>query len=94
MPNFADEVHGGLTGIEKGPALRASRAIAYVGDHVLDMEGASAAGVIGVGVTSGSHGAHELVAAGAKVVLSSLEMFNEAFLNELISQTDGLRGWP
>ncbi|WP_460060749.1 hypothetical protein [Streptomyces sp. YKOK-I1] len=44
----------------------------YVGDHVLDMEGAWAAGVVGLGVTTGSHDAQALRDAGVSRVVRGL----------------------
>lgn len=70
-----DHVEGKVWGVEKGPVLRRHGARAYVGDHVHDMEGARAAGVLGVGVLTGPCSERELVAAGADVVLPSLVEF-------------------
>lgn len=75
----ADVVVGGLTGTEKAPAMREHAADCYVGDHPLDMAGALAAGVAGVGVLTGSHGEQDLRAAGAVVVLRSLLDFGLLF---------------
>ena len=59
----------------KGLALVELGAWALVGDHPGDMIGARTAGVVAVGVTSGSHDADALRAAGADVVLETLEDF-------------------
>jgi phosphoglycolate phosphatase len=59
----------------KARALLAAGAIGYVGDHVADMAAAVAAGVPGIGVSTGPCSAAELAAAGAKFVLSDLTLF-------------------
>lgn len=63
---------GGVTGTEKAPAMIANGVAAYVGDHALDMLGATAAGVPGVGVLTGAHDEAELRTAGASLVVSTL----------------------
>lgn len=78
----SDVVVGGLTGTKKAPAMRQNAASCYVGDHPLDMAGAGAAGIPGVGVLTGSHSEHDLRAAGAAVVLRSLLDFRELFDEE------------
>ncbi len=60
-----DSLVGGVSGLEKAAPLQAARAVAYVGDHPLDMHGAHAAGVFAIGITTGSHGHDDLVTAGA-----------------------------
>lgn len=70
-----DDVVGGLFAEAKGDALRAHGAIAHVGDHPADMIGARAARAAAVGVTTGSHDASALRAAGADVVLADLRDF-------------------
>jgi phosphoglycolate phosphatase len=65
-------LYGGLTGIEKASAMTHEGISFYVGDHPLDMEGARAAGVHGIGITSGSHTGSELREAGAEAVFPSL----------------------
>jgi uncharacterized protein len=57
----------------KAAGLLAHGATVMVGDHVADMAGALAAGAVPVGVTTGPCDADSLVAAGAAVVLDSLE---------------------
>lgn len=59
-------------GLDKATALLEHEATAYVGDTPPDMEAAVAAGVLGVGVTTGSHSADDLLAAGAAVTIGSL----------------------
>lgn len=71
----ADEVVGWLWGGAKGPALAERRTAVYVGDHVLDVEGARAAGATSVAVSTGPCTAEELAVAGADVVLSDLRAF-------------------
>jgi phosphoglycolate phosphatase len=75
----ADVVVGGLTGTEKAPVMRQNAASCYVGDHPLDMAGAAAAGVPGIGVLTGWHSEQDLRDAGAAVVLASLLDFSRLF---------------
>jgi phosphoglycolate phosphatase len=70
-----DGVEGGVWKDGKAQALRAVGAARYVGDHVADMAAAAAAGVPGIGVTTGPCSAAELTAAGASAVLSDLTLF-------------------
>jgi pyridinium-3,5-biscarboxylic acid mononucleotide sulfurtransferase len=70
-----DEVVGWLWGGAKGPALAERGAGIYVGDHVLDVEGARVAGATSVAVCTGPCSAEELAAAGADVVLPDLRAF-------------------
>jgi phosphoglycolate phosphatase len=65
-------IYGNVTGQEKAVAMRQEGVALYVGDHPLDMEGAVAASVQGIGVTTGSHSASQLYEAGAQAVFSSL----------------------
>jgi phosphoglycolate phosphatase len=69
------EVFGGAWREAKGLVLREQDATTYVGDHVHDMDAARIAGVVGVGVTTGPSTADELRAAGADIVLTTLEDF-------------------
>jgi uncharacterized protein len=59
----------------KADALREHGASVYVGDHAGDMAAAAIAGATAVGVTTGGADRAELEAAGAVVVLGSLEEF-------------------
>jgi phosphoglycolate phosphatase len=59
----------------KGAALVELGAWAHVGDHPGDIVGARTAGIVAVGVTTGTHDGAALRAAGADVVLASLEGF-------------------
>lgn len=79
-----DHVRGSLYAEAKGDALREYRAQIYVGDHVGDVKGALAANAVAVAVATGPSTRAELEAAGADVVLSSLEQFRpwlEGYLN-------------
>jgi phosphoglycolate phosphatase len=63
----ADILFGGLTGLEKTSAMRETRISCYVGDHPLDMVGAQAADVYGIGVLTGFHNETSLRQAGASL---------------------------
>jgi phosphoglycolate phosphatase len=78
-PLAPDVVVGGLFAAAKGVRLRAAGADVYIGDHPGDMEAASVAGAVGVGVTTGGSSAGALRAAGADVVLPGLTAFPEWF---------------
>ena len=73
----ADVVVGHVYGDEKRDALLSHRAAIYVGDTVTDVQSALDASATAVGVTTGPDDATELLAAGAGVVLDSLEQFAE-----------------
>ncbi|MFM8302705.1 MAG: HAD family hydrolase [Actinomycetota bacterium] len=70
-----DAVYGWRLGSAKAEPLVDEGATAYVGDTPRDMEAARLAGVAAVGVATGPHAPEELIAAGAGVVLGSLEEF-------------------
>jgi pyridinium-3,5-biscarboxylic acid mononucleotide sulfurtransferase len=70
-----DVVVGDLFGADKGRALAEHRVSAFVGDHPGDLAGARAAAAAAVGVATGPHDQAALRAAGADVVLDSLEAF-------------------
>jgi uncharacterized protein len=70
-----DEVVGDLWGTGKGAALSRHGASVYVGDHVLDVAGAHAAGAVAVAVATGPCSRDELTAAGADVVIDDLTEF-------------------
>jgi phosphoglycolate phosphatase len=72
-----DEVVGLAWAEGKAAALRATRALGYVGDHVADMAAARAAGIPAVGVRTGPCPADELYAAGASLVLNELTEFRK-----------------
>ena len=67
-----DEVCGDAWRDQKAVVLRERSAVAYVGDHVHDMDAARGAEVLGIGVTSGPCTAAQLRAAGADHVVGSL----------------------
>jgi phosphoglycolate phosphatase-like HAD superfamily hydrolase len=70
-----DAVHGWRFGPAKGEVLAAEGAQIYVGDTPHDMAAALAAGAVAIGVSTGPHAVDELAAAGATVVLGSLDEF-------------------
>jgi phosphoglycolate phosphatase len=70
-----DAVIGSLWAEAKALALREHEATVYVGDHVGDVRGASAAGAVSVAVATGPCDAEQLRAAGADVVLPDLAGF-------------------
>lgn len=71
----ADELFTFVHGPGKAAVLRRLGAAAYVGDTPPDMAAAVQAGTKAVGVSTGSFAAGDLAAAGAEVVLDSLEQF-------------------
>jgi uncharacterized protein len=79
-----DVVVGDLWGQGKGAALTEHSASVYVGDHVLDVAGAHAAGAVAVAVATGPCTAAELAAAGADVVLADLTEFPRWFRDHLL----------
>ncbi|WP_245155822.1 HAD family hydrolase [Nocardioides sp. 503] len=70
-----DVLEGWVWGVGKAEALRREGASVYVGDHVHDVEGALAAGVLSVSVVTGGCTREELLAAGTDVVLDDLRDF-------------------
>jgi phosphoglycolate phosphatase-like HAD superfamily hydrolase len=70
-----DIVAGLRYGDGKVAALREHGASIYVGDTITDVESGRAAGVVAVGVATGPDSTAALSAAGADVVLESLECF-------------------
>ncbi|MET1057975.1 MAG: ATP-dependent sacrificial sulfur transferase LarE [Nocardioides sp.] len=70
-----DHLEGWVWGAGKSKVLRAEGASIYVGDHVHDVEGARAAGVVSVSVLTGGCTRAELEAAGTDVVLDDLTDF-------------------
>ena len=71
----ADELFTLVHGPEKALVLRRLNAAAYVGDTPPDMAAAVQAGARAVGVSTGSFTRADLAAAGADVVLDSLDAF-------------------
>ncbi len=72
-----DVVEGRVWGAGKGEVLSRHGADVFVGDHVHDVEGARAAGILGVSVLTGGCTREELEAAGTDVVLADLSLFPE-----------------
>jgi len=70
-----DVLEGWVWGVGKAAVLQREGASVYVGDHVHDVEGALAAGVVSVSVLSGGCTREELLAAGTHVVLDDLGQF-------------------
>jgi uncharacterized protein len=81
-----DEVVGWVWGAAKGPVLVEHGATIYVGDHVLDVAGAHAAGALSVAVTTGAVDTTALREAGADAVLDDLTAF-PAWLDEHVLST-------
>ncbi|WP_194833334.1 HAD family hydrolase [Nocardia sp. XZ_19_369] len=78
-----DHLAGDLWSAGKASVLKQERAGIFVGDHIGDMRGAQAAGVLAVGVTTGPCDAAELRAAGADVILTDLTEFPQWLAEEL-----------
>ncbi|GEP36510.1 hydrolase [Nocardioides psychrotolerans] len=70
-----DVLEGWVWGLGKADALVREGAGVYVGDHVHDVEGALAAGVLSVSVLTGGCTREELFNAGTHVVLDDLRAF-------------------
>ncbi|MGO4255524.1 ATP-dependent sacrificial sulfur transferase LarE [Marmoricola sp. RAF53] len=81
-----DVVEGWVWGAAKGAVLAEHGATAYVGDHVHDVEGARAGGVVSVSVLTGGCTRAELEAAGTDVVLDDLTAFPQ-WLDEHVLRT-------
>jgi uncharacterized protein len=81
-----DHLEGWVWGVGKADVLRREGATIYVGDHVHDVEGALAAGVLSVSVLTGGCTREELLAAGTHVVLDSLEDFPAWLDDHLLDQ--------
>jgi phosphoglycolate phosphatase-like HAD superfamily hydrolase len=81
-----DHLEGWVWGVGKADVLRREGASVYVGDHVHDVEGALAAGVVSVSVLTGGCTREELEAAGTHVVLDDLSAF-PAWLDRHLSGT-------
>jgi phosphoglycolate phosphatase len=71
----ADEIFSFVHGPEKAVVMREIGVVAYVGDTPADVDAATAAGAVAVGVPTGSFGAEDL--AQADVVLRDLTEFPE-----------------
>ena len=70
-----DLLEGWVWGVGKAEVLRREGAEIYVGDHIHDVEGALAAGVLSVSVATGGCTRDELLEAGSHVVLDDLVEF-------------------
>ena len=70
-----DVLVGWHWGPKKGEALREHGASVYVGDHLVDIQGARAADAVAVSVATGPVSAADLAAAGADAVLADLRGF-------------------
>jgi pyridinium-3,5-biscarboxylic acid mononucleotide sulfurtransferase len=81
-----DVLEGWVWGVGKAEVLRREGVSVYVGDHVHDVDGARAAGVLSVSVLTGGCTREELEEAGTDVVLESLAEF-PAWLDEHLLQT-------
>lgn len=75
LSDYLAAVHGDLFATAKADALLAEGAWVYVGDHPGDVAAAQAANAIAVAVATGAHDESALRAAGADVVLTSLNDF-------------------
>lgn len=87
-----DHLSGWVWGALKAEPLRAEGARVYVGDHVHDVEGALAAGIVSVSVLTGGCDEAELRAAGTHVVLADLRDFPawlDGFLRDGTAATAG-----
>lgn len=71
-----DALFGDVWRAGKADILLHQGADVYVGDHVHDMEAASLAGAVGIGVATGPCGVDELQAAGATAVIRTLDEFS------------------
>jgi uncharacterized protein len=79
-----DEIEGWVWGEAKGAVLREHGAVMYVGDHVHDVEGARAAGILSVSVLTGGCSRAELEAAGTDVILEDLTAFPDWLAGHLL----------
>jgi phosphoglycolate phosphatase-like HAD superfamily hydrolase len=70
-----DHLEGTVWGAGKAVVLQREGASILVGDHVHDVEGARAAGILSVSVLTGGCTEEELVEAGTDVVLADLTVF-------------------
>lgn len=80
-----DHLTGEVWGVGKGEVLRREGCTIYVGDHVHDVEGARAAGILSISVLTGGSSREELLAAGTDVVLDDLTRFPEWYAGHLAS---------
>ncbi|MDA0638700.1 HAD hydrolase-like protein [Nonomuraea sp. MCN248] len=74
-----DHIVGSVFGADKGAALTAFGAAAYVGDHVADIEAARAGRAVSVTVATGPYTVGQLREHGADVALGDLTEFADWF---------------
>ncbi len=84
-----DRLEGWVWGLGKAEVLRQEGALAYVGDHVHDVEGALAAPTTSVSVLTGGCTQAELEAAGTHVVLPDLLAFPDWWRGWLAAEGSG-----
>lgn len=65
-------------------ALDGPETVFMLGDHIVDMLAARAAGVTGIGVSQGSHSSDELLTSGAKFVFRNFSELTDVLLTEHI----------
>ncbi len=85
-----DHLEGKVWGVGKADVLRREGASIYVGDHVHDVEGALAAGILSVSVLTGGCTSEELYDAGTHEVLEDLAQF-PAWLDDHLAAAGGQR---
>ncbi|WP_281271129.1 HAD family hydrolase [Nocardioides silvaticus] len=88
-----DHLEGKVWGVGKADVLRREGASIYVGDHVHDVEGALAAGILSVSVLTGGCTREELYDAGTHVVLDHLGEFPD-WLDDYLGMRSPGRGSP
>jgi phosphoglycolate phosphatase len=76
LASYVADIVGERFAETKAAALVEHSALAYVGDHVGDVRGALAAGVVAVAVATGPTSAEDLRTAGADIVLDDLTEFD------------------
>jgi phosphoglycolate phosphatase len=86
-----DHLEGWVWGVGKAEVLTREHASIYVGDHVHDVEGARAAGIISVSVLTGGCTREDLEAAGTDVVLEDLTEFPAWLAGHLTGETGSPR---
>jgi len=89
-----DVIVGELWATGKAQTLVDHQAVAYVGDHVGDVQGALAARAVSVGVETGPCSRAELLEAGAAVVFDSLDEFPAWFAATSVELRERARSGP
>jgi phosphoglycolate phosphatase-like HAD superfamily hydrolase len=87
-----DHLEGWVWGVGKADVLTREGATIYVGDHIHDVEGARAAGIISVSVLTGGCTRQELEDAGTDVVLDDLTTFPAWLEGHLAATAPGQTG--